>query len=87
MTYENREMVSSNFGDAKPSAYMFCNGSCMFFDQEGNQIRKLQIKGLSGLKKFLKKYPDAKVYWSVFRESNHLIHADCLPYLLKHLKG
>jgi hypothetical protein len=68
------------------SAYIFCNGNAIFFDEKGEQIIAFQKYGVCGLHQFVKKYPDAPVYWAVWKESAHQIDKDVVPWLLRHLR-
>ena len=71
---------------SKASAYLFPNGNAMFFDNLGQQIHKFQKFGLSGLHDFIEFYPDAPVYWSVYRKSNAEIPKELLPWLLRYIR-
>jgi len=52
---------------SKAAAYLFGNGNAMYFDDAGEQIIELQQLGLCGLHGFVERYPDAPVYWSIWK--------------------
>jgi len=52
---------------SKAAAYLFGNGNAIFFDKAGKQIVDLQRLGLCGLHKFVERYPDAPIYWSIWK--------------------
>ena len=71
---------------SRASAYLFSNGNAMFFDERGEQIPKMQKFGLCGLHDFVVFYPDAPIYWAVWRQGNYPIHPDSIPWLLRCLR-
>jgi hypothetical protein len=84
--YENREMIVSDFGGNAPCAYLFCNGAGMFFDEKGTQIHDLQCLGISGLHKFVQRYPEGEVHWAIWRKGSQLMDKELVSNLLRYLK-
>lgn len=52
------------------SAFIFCSGNVIYFDENGEQIVDLQRLGLSGLHQFVERYPDVPVYWVIWHYKN-----------------
>lgn len=71
---------------SQAAAYLFRNGNAVYFDEDGNQMVTYQKLGLCGLHAFHAKYPEAPVYWSVWREHNTPIPRDIIPWLLRHIR-
>ena len=68
------------------SAFLYSNGNALFFNSDGEQNAEMQMLGLCGLHQFVKEFPDAKVYWSIWRERTEEIPKKVLPYLLRCLR-
>jgi hypothetical protein len=82
----NRKIETQLLRYSMASAFLYSNGNALFFDEEDEQIAKLQKQGLCGLHSFVKLYPNAPVYWSVWRESNWEIPKTSVPWLLRHVR-
>lgn len=83
---QSLDMLEGDFGGNVPSAFIFCSGAGIYFNQDGKQMPDLQILGLSGLHLFVKIYPEAPVYWSIWHKEAQRIPKDCLETLLKYIK-
>lgn len=86
MSYENVEMTSKHMKTDCPSCFLYCSGSAIYFDEEGNQITELQMIGLRALKEFVRRFPNGKVYWGIWRGTNQEMNQECILGLLEHLK-
>lgn len=69
-----------------PEAHLFPNGNMLVFDENGEQVVDLQKLGISGLHKFVRRYPEGKVYWSIYRVIASEIDRESLPWLLRHIR-
>ena len=82
----SREMVVNDFGGSAPSAYLFCNSAAMYFDEAGNQISDLQCFGISALKRFVERYPEAQVHWAIWRKGSQIMDKQSIQDLIRVLK-
>lgn len=87
MTEEKtREMVVEDFNGNAPCAYLFSSGAAMYFDSEGKQICELQCYGISGLKKYMQRFPEAEVHWAIWKKSSQKLDKLSIESLVKYLK-
>ena len=70
----------------EPCAYIFYNGHVIYFDDNDDQIPSLNKLGLSGLKTFIEKYPEADIYWGVWLKDSGKIPKGSVKSLLKYIK-
>lgn len=86
MTFENVEMKAEHMGYPSPSAYIYPNGSVIYFDDKGEQIPEFQIIGIKALKSYRNRFPNSKIHWGVWRSWNHEMTDESIQSLIDHLK-
>lgn len=82
----NKEVDSKDLGNEAPCAYLFPNGAAIFFDEDGKQIHDLQCFGLSGLREYICRFPNAVVFWAVWNRWRHLIDPESVRELINQLR-
>ena len=82
----NREMVVADFQGTAPSCYLFCNGAAMYFDEAGNQIHDFQCYGMTALKRFVERYPEAPVHWALWRKGSQIMTKESIQDLIRIIK-
>lgn len=86
MTHENVEMTSEHMKSARPSAFLFCNGNAVYFDEKGHQISELQLLGIKALSEYRKQFPTAPIMWAVWRKWAHEMSEECIKSLIEQLR-
>lgn len=64
----------------EPQAHLFINGNATYFDENEQQIPKMQQWGWSGLHLFHAAYPEAKANICCAE-----LDIDCIEYLLRNI--
>jgi hypothetical protein len=69
-----------------PEAHLYPNGNAIFYDPHGAQLTDMQECGLLGLIPFMERYPDATVYWAVWKKWAHKMHPEEVRGLVRMLR-